>query len=67
MANKETFFSVSSIRAFSAFISILWIVGLAALFFNAVLILISLIKSPLMKEKGIVYAGSIYLASLLTV
>jgi len=67
MAKKDTFFRMSSVRAFRAFISILWIIGLAALFFDAVLMLFSLLKSPLMKEKGIIYSGSIYLASLLTV
>jgi hypothetical protein len=67
MAKTETFFQMSSVRTFSTFISILWIIGLAALFFDAVLIPFNLLKSPLMKGKGIIYSGSIYLASLLTV
>jgi len=67
MAKKETFFRISSVRAFSTFISILWIIGLTTFFMDAVLIPFSLLKSPMMKGKGIIYSGSIYLASLLTV
>jgi hypothetical protein len=67
MAKKETFFSVSSVRAFSAFLSILWIIGLATLFLDAVLILFILLKFVRMNEKGIIYSGSFYFASLLAV
>lgn len=67
MAKKEAFFQASSVRALSAFVSILWIVGIVAFIADAVLLLFSLLKSPLAKEKGIIYAGSLYFASLLTV
>ncbi len=66
MAKKEAFLQVSSVRALSAFVGMLWIIGIAAFIMDAVLVLISLLKSSLAEEKGMIYAGSLYLASLLT-
>ncbi len=45
----------------------LWIVGIAGFIMNVGAVLFALWKSPtpLMKEKGIVYAGSLYFARLL--
>lgn len=67
MTKKEALLQASSVRALSAFVSILWIVGIAAFFMNAVLVLISVLRSPLSEGKGLLYAAGIGLASLLTV
>jgi uncharacterized membrane protein len=66
MAKKETFLQASSVRALAAFVSILWIVGIAGLIMYAGLGLISFVKSLSGKEEGLFTTGGLYLAGLLT-
>jgi len=64
MAKKEGFLQAPSVRALSVSISILWIVSIAVFIVTTAFVFFTLLKSPspLMKEKGVVYAGSLYLA-----
>ena len=45
MAKKEAFFQVSSVRALGAFVSMLWVVGIAGFIVYAGLIVVSALKS----------------------
>jgi hypothetical protein len=67
MVRNEASVRGSSVRALSIFVNVLWIGGIILLILNTVHVLFMLLifPSPLIKEKGIIYAGSFYFAALL--
>jgi len=58
----------SPVRTLSIFVNVLWIGGIILLILNTghVLFMLLMSPSPLVEEKGLIYAGSMYFAVLLS-
>lgn len=65
MAKNESPLQASSIKALNAFVSIIWIFGIITLIAVGVMIPIMLLASPPSKENWILFAGGLYLSSLI--